>query len=177
MHKGKTRNWVRGQEKNPGGLQLPGPAKQGWVGMDLKRPKAKSERWKFWMFLETAEFFYSYRKGQNKICARQPLIMYYRKLQNTLGKVVVQGSRRWFSGVLAGYNFRSSYVCISCCKNLSEIDPFITFSWLLRWLLFILEKWRGCKNSNVPWKPLGTACVCPRENIWPLDPFSICWSH
>lgn len=52
-----------GPEKNPGGLQLPGLAKQGWIGMDFKRPKAKSERWELWMVLETAEFFHSYRKG------------------------------------------------------------------------------------------------------------------
>lgn len=40
MHKEQTRKQERARE-NPGGLHLPGAAKQGWVGMNLKKPKLR----------------------------------------------------------------------------------------------------------------------------------------
>lgn len=88
-----------------------------------------------------------------------------------------RGVCEWFLREMAGYNARSPYRYISCCKSLSEIDPFITLRWLLGWILFTLEKWRGCKNSNMPWKSLGTAYMYPRENIGPLKLFCVCWRH
>lgn len=61
----------KGARENPGGLQLPGPAKQGCVGMDLERPKERGRN-SGWLYRLLSPFT-AIMKGQNKICSRQPL--------------------------------------------------------------------------------------------------------
>lgn len=59
----------KGTEKNPGILELSGPAKQRWVGVDLKGPKVRCRNSGCLYRLLSAVMVIG--EGQNRICSRQ----------------------------------------------------------------------------------------------------------